>query len=43
MAVHLYARQSVMTDRYFVDSDGELLFVPQRAPSCCTPNWARWS
>ena len=29
MAVHLYAATSSMTDRYFVDSDGELLFVPQ--------------
>ncbi len=30
MAVHLYAATSPMTDRYFVDSDGELLFVPQQ-------------
>jgi homogentisate 1,2-dioxygenase len=29
MAVHLYAATASMTDRYFVDSDGELLFVPQ--------------
>ena len=29
MAVHLYAANSSMTGRYFVDSDGELLFVPQ--------------
>jgi homogentisate 1,2-dioxygenase len=29
MAVHLYAATTSMTDRYFVDSDGELLFVPQ--------------
>ncbi len=29
MAVHLYAATSSMTGRYFVDSDGELLFVPQ--------------
>jgi homogentisate 1,2-dioxygenase len=29
MAVHLYAASRSMTDRYFVDSDGELLFVPQ--------------
>ena len=29
MAVHLYAADSPMTDRYFVDADGELLFVPQ--------------
>jgi homogentisate 1,2-dioxygenase len=29
MAVHLYAVTSSMNDRYFVDSDGELLFVPQ--------------
>ena len=30
MAVHLYAATAPMTDRYFVDSDGELLFVPQQ-------------
>jgi homogentisate 1,2-dioxygenase len=29
MAVHLYAASRSMTDRYFVDSDGELLFVPE--------------
>jgi homogentisate 1,2-dioxygenase len=29
MAIHLYAANSSMTGRYFVDSDGELLFVPQ--------------
>ncbi len=29
MAVHLYAAATSMTDRYFVDADGELLFVPQ--------------
>ena len=29
MAVHLYAATVSMTDRYFVDADGELLFVPQ--------------
>jgi len=29
MAVHLYAATSSMNRRYFVDSDGELLFVPQ--------------
>jgi homogentisate 1,2-dioxygenase len=29
MAVHLYATTASMTDRYFVDADGELLFVPQ--------------
>jgi homogentisate 1,2-dioxygenase len=29
MAVHLYAANQSMTDRYFVDSDGELLFVPE--------------
>jgi homogentisate 1,2-dioxygenase len=29
MAVHLYAANRSMTDRYFVDSDGELLFVPE--------------
>jgi homogentisate 1,2-dioxygenase len=29
MAVHLYAATSSMNDRYFVDSDGELLFVPE--------------
>ena len=32
MAVHLYAATSPMTDRYFVDTDGELLFVPQQGP-----------
>src|SRR6201989_3443892 len=30
MAVHVYAANRSMTDRYFVDSDGELLFVPER-------------
>ena len=30
MAVHLYAATSSMTDRYFVDADGELLFVPEQ-------------
>ena len=30
MAVHLYAATSPMTSRYFVDTDGELLFVPQQ-------------
>jgi len=29
MAVHLYAASASMRDRYFVDSDGELLFVPE--------------
>ena len=29
MAVHLYAANTSMRDRYFVDSDGELLFVPE--------------
>jgi homogentisate 1,2-dioxygenase len=29
MAVHLYAANSSMLDRYFVDADGELLFVPE--------------
>jgi homogentisate 1,2-dioxygenase len=29
MAVHLYAANSSMVDRYFVDADGELLFVPE--------------
>ena len=29
MAVHLYAANRDMTDRYFVDSDGELLLVPE--------------
>jgi homogentisate 1,2-dioxygenase len=29
MAVHLYAASKSMQDRYFVDSDGELLFVPE--------------
>jgi homogentisate 1,2-dioxygenase len=29
MAVHLYAANADMTDRYFVDADGELLFVPE--------------
>jgi homogentisate 1,2-dioxygenase len=29
MAVHIYAANKHMTDRYFVDSDGELLFVPE--------------
>jgi homogentisate 1,2-dioxygenase len=29
MAVHLYAADRSMQDRYFVDSDGELLLVPE--------------
>jgi len=29
IAVHLYAANRSMGDRYFVDSDGELLFVPE--------------
>src|SRR6202451_4680480 len=29
MAVHQYAANHTMTSRYFVDSDGELLFVPE--------------
>jgi homogentisate 1,2-dioxygenase len=29
LAVHLYAANTSMTMRYFVDSDGELLFVPE--------------
>ena len=29
MAVHLYAANRSMQDRYFVDSDGELLLVPE--------------
>ena len=29
MAVHLYAANKDMRDRYFVDADGELLFVPE--------------
>jgi homogentisate 1,2-dioxygenase len=29
MAVHVYAANRDMTGRYFVDSDGELLFVPE--------------
>jgi homogentisate 1,2-dioxygenase len=29
MAVHLYAANQSMTDRYLVDSDGELLLVPE--------------
>ena len=29
MAIHLYAANRSMIDRYFVDSDGELLFVPE--------------
>jgi homogentisate 1,2-dioxygenase len=29
MAIHLYAATASMTDRYFVNSDGELLVVPQ--------------
>jgi homogentisate 1,2-dioxygenase len=29
LAVHLYAANTSMVDRYFVDSDGELLFVPE--------------
>jgi len=31
MAVHQYAANHSMTSRYFVDSDGELLFVPEHS------------
>jgi homogentisate 1,2-dioxygenase len=32
MAAHIYAANRDMTQRYFVDSDGELLFVPELGP-----------
>jgi homogentisate 1,2-dioxygenase len=32
MAVHQYAASRPMTERYFVDADGELLFVPELNP-----------
>jgi homogentisate 1,2-dioxygenase len=32
LAIHIYAANSDMTDRYFVDADGELLFVPELNP-----------
>ena len=32
MAAHLYAANRSMTDRYFTDADGELLFVPEHGP-----------
>jgi homogentisate 1,2-dioxygenase len=32
IAIHLYAVNRSMRDRYFVDSDGELLFVPELGP-----------
>jgi homogentisate 1,2-dioxygenase len=32
MAVHVYAANTDMRDRYFVDADGELLFVPELNP-----------
>jgi len=32
MAAHMYAANRSMIDRYFVDSDGELLFVPELGP-----------
>jgi homogentisate 1,2-dioxygenase len=32
MAVHQYAASVPMSDRYFVDADGELLFVPELNP-----------
>ncbi|HEY2266152.1 MAG TPA: homogentisate 1,2-dioxygenase [Streptosporangiaceae bacterium] len=32
MAAHVYAASRSMTDRYFVDADGELLFVPEHGP-----------
>jgi homogentisate 1,2-dioxygenase len=32
MAVHQYVANQSMTSRYFVDSDGELLFVPEAGP-----------
>ncbi len=30
LAVHLYAANTSMTDRYFYNADGEMLFVPQQ-------------
>ena len=32
LAIHIYAANQEMTDRYFVDSDGELLLVPELNP-----------
>lgn len=32
MAVHLYAANRDMTDRYFVNADGEMLVVPEMGP-----------
>ena len=32
MAIHVYAANRSMTDRHFVDADGELLFVPEQGP-----------
>jgi homogentisate 1,2-dioxygenase len=32
MAVHLYAANRSMRDRYFVDSDGEVMIVPELGP-----------
>jgi len=32
MAVHQYSAAASMTDRYFVDADGELLLVPEHGP-----------
>jgi len=32
MAAHVYAANRSMTGRYFVDADGELLFVPEQGP-----------
>ena len=34
IAIHLYAANSSMQDRYFVNSDGELLLVPQAGGWC---------
>ena len=39
-AIHLYAANRSMQDRFFYTADGELLIVPQEGRLRSRPNWA---
>ena len=41
-AVHIYAANSSMHDRYFYNADGELLLVPEWDRSNFAPNSVSW-
>ena len=41
MAVHVYAANRSMTDRFFYNADGEMLIVPQQGRTVSSPNSAR--